>query len=121
MVSVNFDLSKIVEEHTFKFYVKGHANSDVEGKDLVCAGISTLTYGFLNVIDKTYTNKVEKKIIDEKGNVEVTLHFPNEFYIGKELLSMFYGIFQSFYISFKMLEDKYPQYVKCEMEWFKTV
>ncbi len=41
--------------------VKGHANSDVYGKDLVCAAVSTVMTGGMNaLLDKDYDFKLEE-------------------------------------------------------------
>lgn len=41
--------------------VKGHANSDVYGKDLVCAAVTTVMTGGMNALqDKEYDFKLEE-------------------------------------------------------------
>ena len=49
--------------------VLGHANSDVKGKDLVCAAISAITVGGLNALENP--NSFNLKV--EQGDVEVSL------------------------------------------------
>lgn len=48
--------------------VKGHANSDEYGKDLVCAAVSAVITGGLNSLE----NPKSFGIIFEEGNVEVS-------------------------------------------------
>ena len=45
-------LIKKKDNQIINLKVTGHANSDVYGKDLVCAGVSTASIGVLNMLVK---------------------------------------------------------------------
>ncbi len=66
MIKVNIEKNKIV--------VKGHANYDVYGKDIVCASASSILITSINAclrIDKSFLEYKEAQgelIIDIKGN-----------------------------------------------------
>lgn len=45
-------LIKKKQNHIINLKITGHAGSDVYGKDLVCAGVSTAGVGVLNMLSK---------------------------------------------------------------------
>lgn len=49
--------------------LKGHANSDEKGKDLVCAAISAIITGGMNALE----NPNSFKLVLEEGNAEISL------------------------------------------------
>ena len=56
------------EEHIISLQCKGHAGYAEAGKDLVCAGVSSILFGALNALDEM-----------EKGNVGLLANcFKNE-------------------------------------------
>ena len=59
---------------------EGHADSDVYGKDLVCAGVSCITTGLCNYLLKEYSffettdgRKIENMIRLERGFCEIEI------------------------------------------------
>ena len=79
--------------------VKGHANSDVIGKDLVCAAVSAVTFGGLNAIKEP--NKLNIKVSD--GDVNVT--------ILEGLNDHDYDVFDVMVTQYKTIEKKNKQYI----------
>lgn len=58
-------LIKKKQNQIINLKITGHANSDVYGKDLVCAGVSTASIGVLNML-------VKKGFLDNHiGTIEV--------------------------------------------------
>lgn len=58
-----------------KVKIEGHANYDINGKDIVCAGISSLTYALAMYVDKLNDNA--KTYFDpiirlDEGNTEIS-------------------------------------------------
>ena len=51
--------------------VKGHAEYDVKGKDLVCAAVSSIIFGFMNALDEL--NKDEVKIKQLTNEIEIKI------------------------------------------------
>ncbi|UKS54045.1 ribosomal-processing cysteine protease Prp [Mycoplasma feriruminatoris] len=65
-IIINYKNNKIVQ-----FQMKGHANSDEYGKDLVCAGLTAIVSGALNAIDAYYKNDVDIEILENKITIFV--------------------------------------------------
>lgn len=52
--------------HTVKLVANGHAGSDVYGKDLVCASVSSILFGLWNAFDEMCPNvklSIEENLI----------------------------------------------------------
>ena len=80
--------------------VLGHADSDVKGKDLVCAAISAITVGGINAL-----NQPEKFVLKvEKGDVEISLK--------SEASEHDYQVLETMLIQIKSVAETNPKYVK---------
>ncbi|MBR2824897.1 MAG: ribosomal-processing cysteine protease Prp [Solobacterium sp.] len=79
--------------------VNGHAESDVHGNDLVCAGVSAIMFGLCNALDERMTNT----------KFEVT---KNEFYIQSDLSQESETILRTGLIQLKTMEESYPKNIK---------
>lgn len=90
--------------------IEGHSGFAASGKDVVCAGISTLAGAFINTV------------LDEESNGRLKLHrniirdgyvcFEIEkFDFAKERIE---GIIDGFLTGFMMLAESYPDYVVME-------
>lgn len=42
---------KIINNRINEMLIEGHAQADIKGKDLVCAGVSSISIGLLNALD----------------------------------------------------------------------
>ena len=80
--------------------VLGHANSDVEGKDLVCAAISAITVGGINAL--TEPKKFNLKV--EKGDVEIS--------IKSEANEHDYQVLETMLVQLKSVEETNSKYVR---------
>lgn len=87
--------------------VRGHANSDVYGKDLICAAVSalaiTLAANVGNMAAKdcvlAYTARLDP------GDAEISCN-PRTRY-GKSVQQ----VFMSICVGFEILADRYPEYI----------
>lgn len=80
--------------------IKGHAKSDVKGKDLVCCAVSTLYYSLVaNLL--TYTDKIEYDGENGYARVKV-LNFDRECH----------RCMKFFKVAVKELEKRYTKYIK---------
>lgn len=83
--------------------VTGHANSADYGKDLICAGVSTVSFGILNILYK-------------KGYIDSSIHSQvDEGYINIEVINWnkeIQLILETFEISLMTMEESYPNYIK---------
>lgn len=87
------------------FIVKGHADYDEYGKDIVCAGVSAITVGGLNAIAKAYNNDLTKFKVDM-----------SEGYTSLNILDIensgVQTILETLEIQFKTIEETYSKYIK---------
>ena len=98
---------KVFEDYKNKEYIidiSGHAGYAEKGKDIVCAGVSTLFYTFLNYCEEACEHntlcKLEKAITDNKCVLQLRDEAMLE---GQALRVIVKG--------FKMLAETYPEYV----------
>lgn len=66
---------KHVDEHITSLEVKGHANSNEYGRDLVCAIVSGITTGLANALYEIMN--IDNSIVEE-GHVHFEIYEPNE-------------------------------------------
>lgn len=82
--------------------VKGHANSDVYGKDTVCAAVSAVVTGGLNALDDI--RKYDYTF--EEGNIYLA---------AKENISNHDEIvIETIVTGLKTIEESYPKFIKIE-------
>ena len=55
-----------------KMTIKGHAKSNEHGKDLVCAGVSSICIGMLNALDEQCNGQFDYKYSDGYIQVEAS-------------------------------------------------
>ena len=82
--------------------VKGHAMSDDFGKDLICAGVSSIMFGLMNAIDMV-DKQVVIKVLD--NNIEIINNGDNtkvDNYLELAVLQL------------KTIEESYSQYIKID-------
>ena len=90
-----------------QFVVSGHALSDKFGKDLICASVSAITFGLINMLDEKKRSEVKIKVTDD---ISVTVLKNSE-----ELQTILKtGIFQ-----LKYLAEKYPQNITIKVKGVK--
>lgn len=90
-----------------KFTALGHANYDEKGKDIVCAGVSTLTQTSLLALQSV--SQVKFDIESEGGYMTVSV-----FYEDREVETV-QAIFTVLKIGIEAMEEQYPEYVKLEI------
>ena len=87
------------------FVVKGHAEYDEYGKDIVCAGVSAITIGGLNAIAKAFNNDLTKFKVDmSEGYTSLMILDMNQTDIQT--------ILETLEIQFKTIEETYSKYIK---------
>ena len=83
------------------FTIEGHADFAESGKDIVCAGVSTLAQNFIASIEKLTEDIVDYTITDGFLDVEI-----------EKLSAVSKTLLASFFIGVKMVADEYPDNVK---------
>ena len=77
--------------------LSGHAGYDNPGRDIVCAGVSALTYALINLLDEQNPDGYEREIRPD----ETRIQFPCDGTTEKFILT-----------GYRMMQDHYPGYVE---------
>ncbi len=89
----------IKNEKRLGFAIKGHANFDQHGYDIVCAAVSILSYTAVNTLDYY---EIDFDFFHDDNEMKVSLENPNE---KSEI------ILNNFEIGIKTLLTNYNEYV----------
>ena len=89
----------IKNEKRLVFAIKGHANFDQHGYDIVCAAVSILSYTAVNTLDYY---EIDFDFFDDENEMKVSLKNSNE---KSEI------ILNNFEIGIKTLLTNYNEYV----------
>lgn len=89
----------IKKEKRLGFAIKGHANFDQHGYDIVCAAVSILSYTAVNTLDYY---EIDFDFFDDDNEMKVSLENPNE---KSEI------VLNNFEIGIKTLLTNYNEYV----------
>lgn len=89
----------IKNEKRLGFAIKGHANFDQHGYDIVCAAVSILSYTVVNTLGYY---EIDFDFFDDENEMKVSLENPNE---KSEI------ILNNFEIGIKTLLTNYNEYV----------
>ena len=92
------------------FELSGHAQSGPYGYDLVCAGVSAVSFGSVNAIIQLCEVDLEIEQADEGGYLHVSI--PN--LIHNELDKKVQLILEGMLISLKTIEREYSQFITIE-------
>ena len=82
--------------------VSGHANAGEYGKDLICASVSSIIFGFMNALD-TLNEDVDIKQLTNK--ITITNHSNSE---------MIQDYFELVMVQLKTIEEFYKDFIKVE-------
>ena len=88
-----------------KIEISGHANSGKYGHDLVCAGVSCITFGTLNALDKMASDNVNL-IVNNKITIEVKNLLDEKVQI----------ILQTMMIQLETIKEQYSNYIEIKQE-----
>lgn len=94
-----------VNENTYTLSVSGHANYAEYGKDIVCAGVSSLVQALIGWIEEN-SWKAECLTVDPKAG-EVVISCEG----GNEVAAVFYMAS----IGLEQIADSYPDYVQIDI------
>lgn len=85
--------------------ISGHAESNVHGRDLVCAGVSSVAIGTLNAIEELTYQSCEMKMEDGFVSIKVIQN--------SKTLQI---ILQTLLIQLKTIEFNYSKYIKIKKQ-----
>lgn len=89
------------------FSISGHADSGPYGYDLVCAGVSAVSFGTINAVMKLCDTDLEIEQANEGGYLHVSL--PR--HLHKNEMEKMQLLFESMIISLKTIEHEYDQFI----------
>lgn len=93
-VTINY-----VQEIVHDLEVKGHAKSAEYGKDLVCAGVSSIITGALNALDaKDFNIMIQEGLVRVNAKKEVSQHDAI--------------VLETLIVQLRTMEESYPQFIK---------
>lgn len=98
MVTVKVFCSK---DKISRITVSGHAEYGEYGKDLVCAGASSITIGALNALDQLFKNDCELELLENKISIKVK-NFKDDLNI----------VLKSMVIQLETMAESYPENIK---------
>ena len=99
MINVSY---KTKDDHYTYLSVKGHAESDDYGKDLICASVSSIMFGLMNAIDQT---KHDVEIKELTNHIEI---------INNSKKEEIDNYLELVLIQLKTIEESYGEFIKVE-------
>ncbi len=69
---IHVEIQRATDRRITGFKLTGHADYDVHGKDIVCAGITAVTFGTVNAIEALLQVDLNPKT-PKRGHLEVAL------------------------------------------------
>ena len=105
---INVIVARNSEEYITGFTMDGHADFDVHGKDLVCAGASAVVFGSVNALFALTDCEPAIDMADEGGYLSVKLEDTSDDRVQLILETMI--------VSLKTIENEYNEFIKIEQE-----
>lgn len=99
-------VSRSSEQHITGFTMSGHADFDVHGKDLVCAGASAVVFGTVNALYALTDCEPAVDMADEGGYLSVKLEDTSDDSVQTILETMI--------VSLTTIESEYNEFIKLE-------
>ena len=93
---------QVEQDKYVSLVVSGHANAGEYGKDLVCASVSSIMFGFMNALD-VLDEDVEIKQLTNK--ISIINHSSSE---------MIQDYFELVMMQLKTIEESYRDFIKVE-------
>ena len=100
MIKAVYEVNDLYQYVSLK--VKGHALADEYGKDLICASVSSIMFGFMNALDVLNEEVEIKQLTNE---IEVVNHSNSE---------IIQNYFQLVIMQLKTIEESYGDFIKVE-------
>ena len=97
-------LIKKKQNHIINLKITGHAGSDIYGKDLVCAGVSTAGVGVLNMLSK-------KGFLDKRiGTIEIDEGYIN--IVVNQVDEVCQVVLETLEVTLDTMVENYGQFIK---------
>lgn len=95
--------------------VKGHANFDKSGKDLVCAAVSAITIGTMNAIEVLTSINLNPKVDEGFMFVSLAEVHPDS---DNRLTNIHYSL-ESMIVMLHTIQEAYPAYLSIRTSYSK--
>jgi uncharacterized protein YsxB (DUF464 family) len=96
-----------VEKVIIRFKVSGHAYYNDPGKDIVCAGVSAVTIGAVNAIEKL-TGLVPVAVIDDSGLLKAETPYSTDSFKNGQVQLLLEGMV----VALESIVESYGKFVK---------
>lgn len=106
MIKIFYQFSHHKKNYFKSIKIYGHANYDLYGKDLVCAGVSAIVNGTINFLKKNYNKKCQISV--STSTITISCSFPS----SKE----FQLCLKMFFYQLKNIALSYPQHICFQQE-----
>ncbi|MCR6111488.1 ribosomal-processing cysteine protease Prp [Bacillus sp. A301a_S52] len=108
MIHVTFNRNDDGTIHTFT--MKGHAESGPYGYDLVCAGVSAVSFGAVNAIADLCNTKMMVETKDDGGFLRCRV--PKG--LNHDTFEKVQLLLNGMLVSLKTIEDQYSQFIRID-------
>lgn len=98
------------DNHIKEIIISGHAGSGPAGYDLVCAGVSAVSFGLINAVYRLCDIKLLVVQEDEGGYLHIA--FPD--HVAVEQMEKAQLLLEGMIVSFKSIEEQYSKYIEVE-------
>lgn len=92
------------------FEISGHANSGPYGYDLVCAGVSAVSFGAVNAVFELCEIDLEVDQAGEGGYLHVSI--PTKYPLAQRQKAQL--IFEAMIVSLQTIEREYSKFIKIQ-------
>ncbi|OIJ10256.1 hypothetical protein BKP35_14245 [Anaerobacillus arseniciselenatis] len=102
---------KVVRELDNKiasFEMKGHAEAGPHGQDIVCAGVSAVSFGAVNAIDKLCNVQLEVDMEDDGGFLRCTV--PTD--LNVQTYEKVQLLLEAMVVSLTSISEQYGKHIK---------
>ena len=99
MIKVTYSM---VDDHYTYLNVKGHANYEDVGKDLICASVTCIMWGLMNALDDTGLDVDIKEL-----NNQITI-------VNNSMAEVIDNYFKLTLFQLKTIEESYGKFIKVE-------
>ena len=99
MIKVSYEVK---DDLYVSLNVSGHANYDDIGKDLICASVSSIVFGFMNALDNLHEDVEIKQLTN---SITITNHSNSE---------VIQNYFELVMIQLKTIEESYGDFIQVE-------
>jgi uncharacterized protein YsxB (DUF464 family) len=106
---IRVEIRRAPDERIVGFKLTGHADYDEAGKDIVCAGVTAVTFGTVNAIEALLQVDLDPKT-PKRGHLDVVI--PDPVSVSDETYPKLQLLLESMVHMIKGIESSYGKYVR---------